>query len=765
MSTSHEGLQPLLAKASAKLQGGQLQEAETLYRQVLERDPGHADATHFLGICLVQSGRKDEGLPLLSLSLRLAPERVMYRHNYGLMLAAAGELVAAEKTLAEAIALEPGNATSHGYLGMVRQQLGRLDDALAAYRAGIERRPDDPIIAGNLGYCLLEKGEIESALVWIRRSLAREPRNPVVVNNLGSALRAAGDVRAAIESYRKAVELDPRYATAWHNLGTALREVSDRRGSFDALHNAVHAGPDFAPAWQEFAEEFSQARFHDWDPLAAQELTRVLLHPTVDAGPLAEAASSLLALDPDFAPVIRALRTDEESAAGCLQGKRLEALAHPLLLALIENALVPDPEFELFLRALRAHAIAAWRKRALADSPRLLELLCALAQQCFLNEYLWPESAGESAGAEQLAALAQAQASPAELALLAAYRPLAGIPGLARPASGSQAFDRMWRRQVEEPAEEARLRGEIPALTPIADDVSRAVREQYEQNPYPRWHRVPASLTTAYPLRRRLRTLFPHLEPSRITAPESPDILIAGGGTGYQAAITALLNPTGRVLAVDLSRASLAYAMRRCSELGVSNVRFAQGDILRLGSLPERFDLVECTGVLHHLRDPLAGWRTLVSLLNPGGVMRIALYSELGRRGVVAARELAARLGLGGDMESIRAARKLVFEQPGESPARSLTLSRDFYSASGARDLMLHVQEHRFTTARLRQAIEALGLEFLGFEFTDLAVLRDYQQRHPEDPAAVSLEKWGQYEASNPHIFAGMYQFWVIKPD
>ena len=765
MTPNADDLQPLLARASADLQGGRPQSAERIYRDVLARAPDHPVATHFLGICLVQTGRHQEGLALLAHSMRLLQGQAKYRHNYALMLAQAGELAAAERELEEAIALEPANALSHSYLGMVRQQLGRLDDAAAAYRAALERAPDDPFIANNYGYCLLQKGEVESALEWFRRSIGREPRNAVAHNNLGSALNATGDVPAAIAAYRKAVEVDPRYATAWFNLGLALREVADDQGTFDAFRNAVRCGPQFAPAWQGFADEFSRTRFVAWDAQAAQELTQVLLHPAIDAGPLAEAAASLLMLDPAFAPVLRGVPSGAEPTARWFTGDGLQAVAHPMLLALIENSLVPEPTLETCLRALRRRALEAWASGPLSPSPRLAELACALAQQCFLNEYVWPETAEQTAAVARLAERVRAGgASALELALLAAYRPLAAMPALARPAAAGEAFERLWRRQAVEPAEEARLRAEIPALTAVTDQTSRAVQAQYEENPYPRWHRVPASLASPFPLRRALRTLFPHLDPARFAVSESPDILIAGCGTGFQAAITAARNPAGRILAIDLSRASLAYAMRRCGELGLANLRFAQADILQLGSLPERFEMIECTGVLHHLRDPLAGWQVLTSLLKRGGVMKVALYSEVARRGVVAARELIARHGLGADREGIRAARQLILAQPEASPVRPLVHSPDLYSASGARDLVLHVQEHRFTAAQLADSIRALGLEFLGFELADRGVRRAYRERFPEDPTAVSLGNWGRFEAEHPHVFAGMYQFWAGSP-
>ena len=80
-----------------------------------------------------------------------------------------------------------------------------------------------------------------------------------------------------------------------------------------------------------------------------------------------------------------------------------------------------------------------------------------------------------------------------------------------------------------------------------------------------------------------------------------------------------------------------------------------------------------------------------------------------------------------------------------------MTSLRDFYSASGARDLVLHVQEHRFTIPLLASAIAELGVEFLGFEL-------------PGKPLDLSLEQWDAYESANPDSFASMYQFWIRKP-
>jgi tetratricopeptide (TPR) repeat protein/SAM-dependent methyltransferase len=662
----------------------------------LARAGRFAEATHFLGLCLAQSGRRGEGMPLVERSVSLAPRNALYRRNFGLLLAEAGQLAAAEQSFLEIIALEKQDATAHNYLGMVRQRLGRFDEALACYEEALRLKPHDAAAANNLGYCLLERGDLEGATPWLRRSVAADPANPMAHLNLGNALRQARDLQGASECYRRSLALAPRAANAHHNLALTLRELGDAAGALRSARNAVRSDPGHRPAWQFFAELLAPTRFSTWDADFASDCERLASQAEVDVQVCAEALLSLVRLGP--------------------RGR--------LFLLLLEHAIVADEAFEREMTALRREQLAA----------PSLELCCALAQQCFLNEYVWPESGEEAA---RLAELERSAGTPLELAALGMYRPLGAYR---KPAGGGEAFERMWRRLVEEPATEAAL--SIPELTAVHDEVSRRVQEQYEANPYPRWQRAP--VPGPFPLARMLRTLFPHAEPAKLAAPDAPRILVAGCGTGMHAAVTAQLQPHAEVLAVDLSRASLAYAMRRCGELGLANVRFARGDILELGALAERFDLIECSGVLHHLREPLAGWRVLLALLEPGGFMKLGLYSELARRHIVAARGKVAGL-------PVRLARRRLLALPAGDPARNVATLRDFYSASGARDLVLHVQEHRFTIPQLASMMSELQVEFLGFEL-------------PGRRMAMSLEQWDAYETANPDTFASMYQFWVRKP-
>ena len=163
----------------------------------------------------------------------------------------------------------------------------------------------------------------------------------------------------------------------------------------------------------------------------------------------------------------------------------------------------------------------------------------------------------------------------------------------------------------------------------------------------------------------------------------------------------------------------MAYAKRKTEELGLKNIEYMQADILDLGKLGRQFDMVESAGVLHHMNDPMEGWSVLTNCLRPGGLMRIGLYSELARQHIVKMREEIQLANLGSDDFSMKSFRTDVINSDSKA-SQKIVSSSDFYSLSELRDLLFHVQEHRFTIPQIKNCLTELGLEFCGFEANNI---------------------------------------------
>ena len=97
------------------------------------------------------------------------------------------------------------------------------------------------------------------------------------------------------------------------------------------------------------------------------------------------------------------------------------------------------------------------------------------------------------------------------------------------------------------------------------------------------------------------------------------------------------------VLSMDLSLTSLSYAIRKTRELGITNIEYMQGDILKIDQLGRLFDIIESVGILHHMDDPLTGWKVLVDRLRSGGLMKAGLYNNLARQYIVKAHKHVAK--------------------------------------------------------------------------------------------------------------------------
>lgn len=562
---------------------------------------------------------------------------------------------------------------------------------------------------------LLSQGRRAEALALARQ--AYDPSNVESQLRLAQVCLRAGEIEEATTLFEQALKPGIGVAQHWRLLAVLRGRRGDRPGEVQAVTEAVRLAPG--------------------DVALRLHLAAALL----DAGQRPEALSAVIAaLSMQdtvegrrlFVEAIQgSTRTDPEIRAWLLRAVteawgRFHALFSPAM-AVVRAGGRPLEEDELFGALLVAgpvpgaaleRELTTLRRRFLLDGRGPPEFLKKLAAQADSNEYCW-------------------YVSPEEEAALEALPP--GDP---------------LRALYEGPRDP--IVDDIPVLTPIGAGVSAAVRRMYEENPYPRWVKAPAQAPIGLEL--ALKAIFPQATIDPIPGSE---ILVAGCGTGQHAIQVAQRYVGSQILAIDLSRASLSYARRKSTELGLSNISFGQADLMELGSVGRTFDSVECAGTLQHLEDPFAGFKVLVGLLKPGGVMKIALYSRTAREELAPAMQLAK--GFESTPAGIRAFRRAIMEAPEGDPLRAALAWNDFYSAGMCRDLLMHVQEHQSEVSDVRRMIDENGLRLIGFILPP-EVLLAYRRAYPSDPAALNLDNWAEFEARHPQTFRNMYQFWLQKP-
>jgi tetratricopeptide (TPR) repeat protein/2-polyprenyl-3-methyl-5-hydroxy-6-metoxy-1,4-benzoquinol methylase len=784
------------------------EEALASFDKALALRPGYAEAHSNRGNALLALERPHDALISYDKALSISPDHVEANYNRGNALLGLKRLDEARVAFITALAVDPGRVSILRQLAGVSDQLDRCDEARRHLDAALQIDANDAETLRAMAVHCIHQERWAEAESWLRRALAVKPDAAASLRTLGGVLdelkrhdeawtylepalridardvdtlHAIGNHYARQERWaeaegwvRRALTLEPAHVGCLNDLTVILLAEGDLGAAFaTALQSLRVETTDEAK--KAFVYAASRLRPTTFDPSLIAILCEALREPWDRPHEMMGLACHLLKQDPEFRRLLQSAKlTDngisyDEQRWETVAGEGLQSGS--LLAVTLASAPISDGELEdCFTWARRLLLDEATGPRPSSDESGLRNgFYGALAQQCFINEYVFFQDADEVRKAAELSdrltqSIEVGENIPAVRVLaVACYVPLHTIAG------AEKLLQREWPEQVrsvlvqqiQEPLDERRLRCSIPSLTAIENTVSAAVQLQYEENPYPRWVKLPKA-AKAEDINASIRKRFPLAAFRPIANADHPEVLIAGCGTGQHSITTAISIKGARLLAVDLSRASLGYAKRKTGELGIESIDYAQADLLQLNSLGREFDVVESSGVLHHLEKPFDGWDVLLSLLRPNGLMRLGFYSEHARRDIVRVRDLIGERGIAPTPQGIREFRRTLRRSDAANQFGFATGSSDFFSMSACRDLLFHTQEQRMTLDVIKAFLERHELTFLGFDI-DAAVLRSYKSRFPGDAAATNLDQWRVYEEENSSTFVGMYQFWVQK--
>jgi SAM-dependent methyltransferase len=240
---------------------------------------------------------------------------------------------------------------------------------------------------------------------------------------------------------------------------------------------------------------------------------------------------------------------------------------------------------------------------------------------------------------------------------------------------------------------------------------TEAVRVFYERMPYP------APLTSLdehrdlYKNPDRRRAAFHLMWPAEQPR-ENREILVAGCGTS-QAARYALREPDARITAIDISDTSLRHTRDLQRKYNLENLELHRLPIENVQDIGRSFDLVICTGVLHHLPDPDRGLCALREVLRPNGAMRVMVYARYGRAGIYMMQEYCRLLGISASAEDLRCLGGTLEALPANHPISGvLSRATDFRRPEAIADALLHPQDRAYTVPELYAWLDRCGMSF-----------------------------------------------------
>ena len=619
----------------------------------------------------------------------------------------------------------------------------------------------------NLAFKNHKENNFSEAEKLYKKILKIDPSHFNSIFYLASLLAFQKKITEAKELLEKAIKIQSNNVSAHNNLGVLLLELGNHHGALSSFQNATKIDPKHTSSKNNLSALLRSSHLREInikknDNYNLKELFLMLFKRNdVYHAEIFRSAKLVLFSEKKYNLLLKA----QNLSSPILKNLTIQNLLNEeLFLLMLRKSIIQDLFLEKILTNIRYEILLNINNSKKSILNNNLEFIISLSEQCFLNEYVFFQTKKEINIVNGLIKKIEKKEkiNEMEIAILGCYLPLYSLNSilkkLANYVSKNIWFNDLINMQIIEPIKEKKLINSIKSLNKITDKVSLQVKDQYEKNPYPRWRFTYGQLTSPFLLK-----LKNQIWPNKIKIKNQFDnlkILVAGCGTGQHVCIVKdYLN--SNILAIDLSLSSLAYAKRKTDELGFGNIEYLNTDILELNKLTKKFDVIECIGVLHHMKEPMKGLKILLNLLEPHGVIKLGLYSEKARQHVVKVREFIKKNKFKNTINGIRDCRHSIFIKKEDKVFKKILNRSNFYTTSSARDLMFHVQEHRFNLSQISQMISDFDLEFLGF--SNEKIKNKYSKKFPEDKKNILLENWDQFEMLEPETFIGMYNFWLRK--
>ena len=443
-------------------------------------------------------------------------------------------------------------------------------------------------------------------------------------------------------------------------------------------------------------------------------------------------------------------------------------LTSPLVIGPLNGSFIGNNTIEQFLVAIRRFLLEKSKSNHLVidNNIVLLNLLRSISSYCFRNEYCWFETKNESIAISTLTEIIKKKINNYEevnitlILILSCYRMLYDIPPLKEYLIKNHKKypqdQQLIKIHIEDIKKEKELEKTIKRRTKIKNKISKKVKNQYEKYPYPRWSGGYKKINN-YTYMESIKFDFPNIKEINIK-----NILIAGSGTGQHPISIARFSGDTVIDAIDLSRKSLSYGKRKADEFSINNINWFEADLLELENLKKEYDLIESSGVLHHMEDPKKGFNVLSNKLKSNGIMKISLYARSFRNILKPTKEFLKERKFTSDINSIRLARKEIMKSDQQDLYHR---NIDFYSASTFIDLFMHEQELDFNIQEFAEIFKD-DFNFIGFQFphsTKHFILTEYKKAFGSDSNLTNLSNWSRLERENDKIFSSMYSAYLQK--
>ena len=662
--------------------------------------------------------------------------------------------VKAESLCKKYLEKNPHNTNILEILAKIYLQKNEHSDALKIYKDLNSKNKENTNFLVNIALCYNKLGKFDKSIKIYEGLAQNEVNNLYILYNYAKVLKDANKIKESSIILQKIINVDSKNQGALNLLGRISLLDNDYAKAISYFNKVLLINPVNFTA----LKNFSSLMVHSYGLIKKEDypVTENLLCNILDNKEIGSE---------DITKIIEAILLEkiEERAFDQTNADIISKLDCELFHKSLRNNVITDIKLEEIIKIIRKDFLSKIINNNIDDYKIADKFITSLSIQSFLNEYIWHYDDEEIVLIKKIEKKIKSDDffvsdfNKFYIYIFYCYKQIKDRDIKKELTKNNYHLNNNFIKYIFSDREyEQALKKQIPTIGNIEDKISKKIASQYENSPYPRWNSI--SLMETQELE-DIINLCVHPNTLSIPKKDKLNVLIAGCGTGKVVVSAANLYKNSNIYAFDLSKSSLSYAKRLTEEYQQKNVSFFQSDILEASNINKTFDIIECTGVLHHMDKPLLGLKGLVNLLKNNGYIKLSLYSTKSRKFVKMIRKDIAMNKLKINKENmIEYRNKMIVDYK-----KYKFTSSDFYSLSGFRDLFFNVKEHTFSQVEVKKIIDECGLEFLGYYFRDPEIKNSYRKRYPQDTKCLNLENWDEFENYNNLAFAETPFFWCKK--
>tara|TARA_B100001996_G_scaffold383065_1_gene377243 strand:- start:441 stop:2603 length:2163 start_codon:yes stop_codon:yes gene_type:complete len=717
------------------------------------------------------------------------------------------------------MSIESNNLNKKIELAKNKIQLNELDEAEIILNEILKEKPSSTDALIWLALIKKMLGDLKSSLIMTTKALKFDPENIDIINLIGLYAKEFGDNELSKDNFKKSLEIKVN-SNALIGLSTILWEEEEKLKAISYLEKYIDSIKDYRIPMKLSGMQFLEKLYNKSLENACRVILGINDYQIINnlKTPFAD---SLYYLEKNSFPfsnnnnvILKALEKllDDGSEYRNLKNgffkfifkdinkdifqtedstildevfiseyidSNLDILSNDLfmknlssdiLVKRLKNSLICCHNIENIYTKTRKYLLSKISTDASTITVDEHKLMCALCIQCDYNGYVWEVTDKENEIIKVLEKKFDKNLSLNkeininQFLIYACYKPIINnVPLIDYFSSKINNNDKLNYEVINalilDPLSLKENFQFIKSFNEIKDQTSLEVMNMYKQHPYPKWKGIfyiPSESDSG------------KYYSSDLTEMNDPkkkiEILIAGCGTGQELVTFSKLYSKSNITAIDISLPSLSYAYKRAKDNDLNNFELIHMDLLELVNYKKKFDIISCSGVLHHMKDPELGLKALISCLKKDGYLNIGLYSRTARENITQLKELIVDKNLSNNRKAMAKIRKsVILGDDGYESFNHLLNVRDFYSFNELQDLLFHPRELLFNLKEIDEMLKRNNLKFIEFDNKYKNVKRQYQQNYPKDKKLRSIENWSKFEERYPKTFLGMYQFFAKR--